>query len=289
MDDARTLVVGDLHCKGELVLPRVDAAASALGATRVVLCGDYVDEWHSNELTMRDALDVLRDWVRSRRGEGLAVDLVLGNHDAQYLLREPGPGTHEGLYDEVAGLLAELGVRAAATVGTSLVTHAGVTGAWARAHLAPARGLDASEACLRLNALLDGGTEKGLRALAQAGPGRGGFELPGPLWADQAELWRDPLPEVDQIVGHTPVESVDLWNIPTADGVHTSCHLVFCDTMSLSPDLVPGGDGSMLLAEGRSVRAVTDEELGLAPWPLAVCDWMETCVLPFLNPQGWTR
>ena len=186
--DVKTLVVGDMHCKEELVLPRVDAAVEALGAGRVVFCGDYVDEWRSNALIMRDALDFFGGWVRSRRAQGLGVDLVLGNHDAQYLLHEPGPGTHTALYDEVAEALLALGVRAAVTVGTSLVTHAGVTRAWADEFLDLSDGASADEVARQLNALLDDGVRMSLRMLATAGPGRGGYELPGPLWADQGEL-----------------------------------------------------------------------------------------------------
>lgn len=138
----RTLVVGDMHCKEEVILPRVDAAVERLGCGRVVFCGDYVDEWHSSILTMRDAIRALRSWVLERRADGLAVDLVAGNHDLQYRLREPGPGTHTALFDEVARLMDELDVRAAATVGEALVTHAGVTRAWANDCLDLAEGAD---------------------------------------------------------------------------------------------------------------------------------------------------
>ena len=206
-ENVKTLVVGDLHLKEELALPRVDAAVEALGIERVVLCGDYVDEWCSSTLTTHDALDYLTIWVKTQRRRGLTVDLVLGNHDAQYLLREPGPGTQTELYDVVANVLAELDVRAAATVGSSLVTHAGVTRAWAEAHLDPAESFEVDDLCRQLNALLDSGNERDLRILTQAGPARGGTELPSPLWAD-------PLPGVNQIVGHTPVESVELFQIP---------------------------------------------------------------------------
>ena len=281
-ENAKTLVVGDMHLKEELVLPRVDAAMQALGAERVVLCGDYVDEWHSSTLTMYDALDCLSIWVKARRRRGLVVDLVLGNHDAQYLLREPGPGTHTKLYDAVADVLTKLGAQAAAAVDGSLVTHAGVTMAWAEANLDCTKGFDADDLCRQLNALLDDGGKRGLNTLAQAGPGRGGVELPGPLWADQSELWSDPLPGVTQIVGHTPVESVELYQIPQKETLHTSCRLVFCDTMSLTSNLMPIGDGSMLLVDGKSVRAVTAEDLGLDPWPIAIFEWMDTSVLPFL-------
>ena len=99
--DRRTLVVGDMHLKEELVLGRIDAAIRQTGVERVVFCGDYVDEWRSSRLTMLDALDALVAWVRRMRKRGTAVDLVLGNHDMQYLLRAPGPGTHIDLYDEV--------------------------------------------------------------------------------------------------------------------------------------------------------------------------------------------
>ena len=281
-ENVKTLVVGDMHLKEELVLPRVDAAVQALGAKRVVLCGDYVDEWCSSTLTTHDALDYLAIWVKTQRRRGLTVDLVLGNHDAQYLLREPGPGTHTELYDVVANVLTELDVRAAATVGSSLVTHAGVTRGWAEANLDCTKGFDADGLCRQLNALLDSGEKQALRTLTQAGPGRGGAELPGPLWADQSELWSDPLPGLSQVVGHTPVDTIEPYQIPQEGHLHISCRLVFCDTMSLTSNLMPIGDGSMLLVEGKSVRAVTSEELDLNPWPTAISDWMDTNVLPFL-------
>ena len=281
--DVKTLVVGDMHCKEELILSRVDAAVEVLSCERVIFCGDYVDEWHSNILTMRDAMDVLRSWVLERRADGLAVDLVMGNHDMQYRLREAGPGTHTALFDEVSHLLDELDVCAAVTVGGSLVTHAGVTRAWANDCLDLTEGTDAATIAHQLNALLDHGQEVSLRMLAMAGEGRGGWELPGPLWADQSELYQDPLPGLDQIVGHTPVESIDLWSTPAEDGIHTAAHLVFCDTMSLTSNLSPIGDGSMLLVDGKTIRTVSDEELGVRPWRLSVWEWMTTYVLPFLG------
>lgn len=282
MAETKTLVVGDMHLKEGLILPRVDAAVQSSGAERVVLCGDYVDEWRSNTLTMRDALDYLAGWVTSHRRNGLTVDLVLGNHDTQYLLHEPGPGTHTELYEEIASMLAKLGVQAATTAGGSLVTHAGVTKAWADAYLSPNQVIDVNDVCHQLNALLDSGKQSDLQTLAQAGPGRGGIGIPGPLWADQSELWNDPLSGMNQIVGHTPVESVELSQIPQKDSLRTSCHLVFCDTMSLTSNLTPIGDGSILLVEGKSVHAVTAGDLGLDPWPDAISEWMDMNVLPFV-------
>lgn len=41
----RTIVVGDMHQKQHLVLPIVDNAIRFLGAKRVVLLGDYCDDY----------------------------------------------------------------------------------------------------------------------------------------------------------------------------------------------------------------------------------------------------
>lgn len=275
-DIERTLVVGDMHGKEEVILPRVDASVERLGCARVVFCGDYVDEWHSSILGMRDAIRALRSWVLERRADGLAVDLVAGNHDLQYRLREPGPGTHTALFDEVESLLDELGVRAATAVGEALVTHAGVTRAWANDCLDLAEGTDAAALARQLNALLDHGEKISLRMLTQAGAGRGGRELPGPVWADRGELCADPLPGLDQIVGHTPVPTVEVRPIDAGDGAQAPVRLAFCDTFSLTSRLSPIGDGSMLVVDGAGMRAVGDEELGLPPWKPAVWDWMTT-------------
>lgn len=280
--DQRTLVVGDMHLKEELILGRVDAAISQMGIERVVFCGDYTDEWHSNRLTMLDALDMLIAWVGRRRRRGMEVDLVLGNHDMQYLRRAPGPGTHVDLYDEVAYALAALGVQMATVAGNCLVTHAGVTRAWAGLHLDLNDTYDERSVCQALNAMWERGGEDDFTALESAGPGRGGFETPGPLWADQSELYQDPLLGIHQIVGHSPVESIDLWQIPSEDGYRTAAKLVFCDTFGLASDLTPIGDGSMLLVEGKSIEPVTSDSLGLESWPVASWEWMSTCVLPFL-------
>lgn len=280
--DTRTLVVGDMHLKEELILSRLEVAISQTGARRVVFCGDYTDEWHSNEITMLDALDALRSWVKRWRKRGIEIDLVVGNHDMQYLRRIPGPGTHIGLYEEVAGLLEDLDAQMATVVGDCLVTHAGVTAAWTSEHLELGSEYDSHSVCRALNSMYEIGDESELAKLDSAGPGRGGFETPGPLWADQSELYQDPLPDIYQIVGHTPVQSIDLWQIPSSDGSHTTAKLLFCDTFGITQDLAPIGDGSMLLVEGKSIQPITSDMLGIEPWPEASLEWMTTFVLPFL-------
>ena len=128
----------------------------------------------------------------------IEIEFVVGNHDMQYLRRIPGAGTFVELYDEVAESLNEINVKAAATVGDYLITHAGVTGQWAKRFLELEDDYTARSVCAQLNNMFEQGDEESLAALNTAGPRRGGKDLPGPLWADGSELCDDPL------AGHQP-------------------------------------------------------------------------------------
>lgn len=292
MDNVKTLVVGDLHLRQEVVYRLVNKAVEAHGVARVVFTGDYTDNWYASTITFMDAIDEMLIWVKARRRAGLVVDMVLGNHDSQYLMGESGPGSRMSLAPTIVKAFDQLGLVAATTIGNSLVTHAGVTATWAERFLPKEvigenEGEVSAECVAReLNDMLErglAGDAATMYSLASAGPGRGGLGIPGPLWADQSELYKDPLHGLDQIVGHTPVESIDLWSISTEDGAHTSCHLIFCDTFSLTRSLSPIGDGSMLLVDGKSISTVTPESLGLGTWGMISWDWMDSSVLPFLN------
>lgn len=127
----KTLVIGDMHLKEELILSWVDQAIKKLDVNRVVFCGDYVDEWHSNRSIMLDAIDDFLTWIDGKRKHGFDVDFVLGNHDMQYLRGIPGPGTHTDLYKEVSEALTYMKVQMACVVGNYVVTHAGITREWA--------------------------------------------------------------------------------------------------------------------------------------------------------------
>ena len=267
-----TLVVGDTHLKQELILPRVDAARERCEADRIVFLGDYCDEWGSGDRWFLEALGLFAGWVEDARAEGVRVDVLLGNHDFQYLLGEEGPGTHAALMDEAAALLRGLGVKAAETVDGYLLTHAGLTTDWAIRHLeAP---LDAEKAKAQLNALFERGAPAGWRALASCGAGRGGWGVPSPLWADRSELWEDPYPGIDQIVGHTPVATCE--RMPPAFGRARDGgeELWLCDTFSMTPGREPHGDGTLLLVEGGRPAVVGGEDdPDLEPWCAALNAW----------------
>lgn len=295
--NTKTLVVGDMHLREKLILDRVFRAASNLSVGRIVFCGDYVDNWYQNREMVIDELTYLRSWVKAMRGDvasGLEVrppasdfevNLVIGNHDMQYLRRIPGAGTCTDLYDEVSEILREINVQAATVVGDYLITHAGVTKQWAKQFLELENGYTAHSVCAQLNKMFEQGDEASLAALSTAGPKRGGRDLPGPLWADCWELCDDPLPNIDQIVGHTPLACVDKWQTE-ADDDSSGETLFVCDTFSLTRGLMPIGDGSMVLVEDGSARKITSDEAGIEPWSTASWAWLTNSVMPYLDLDG---
>lgn len=253
-----TLVVGDVHLKARPILSAVDdVLASRPDIGRVVFAGDICDEWYAGPEKAVDGICSFARWVEKHRDQGLSVDIVFGNHDFQYLLGEEGPGTQLPLVPFVRETLFPLGLRMAHVVDGFLVTHAGLTCSWANEYLGQPS--TAEEAALRLNEMLDEGSLRTLYKLSACGAGRGGREVPGPLWADRQELLRDPYPAFGQIVGHSPVPCVASKRVQTTafDGSRPSVVLWFCDTFSRFSNGRPIGNGEMLLmadGKGQPVR-----------------------------------
>lgn len=266
----KTLIVGDMHLKQRIILPRVDAMVARYGIDRIVFVGDYCDERHSSDIMLTDALCLFADWAEDARAAGRQVDLLLGNHDYQYLLGEEGPGTHMEQVEEVRALLGELEPMVATTVEGFLITHAGLTESWVGEYVDEFA--DADEAAICLNELYRSGSAENLRILFERGPGRGGWDLPGPLWADRDELRSDAVVGINQIVGHTPVSTCEL--VCGGEGDAHDVQVWLCDTFSLAPQLFAIGDGSMLLVEDGQVSVVGgDDDEELFPWSYVVSEW----------------
>lgn len=284
----RTIVVGDMHQKQHLVLSIVDNAIRLLGARRVVLLGDYCDDY-SPDRDETDAEKLLRgleyqvDWVDRTRERGMQVDVLLGNHDMQYLIERQGPGTNLNCIVLVRRLLAQMNVRMAAAVDGWLATHAGLTSQFAdivleidgEAEPFGEPSYSAESLAAQLNAVFDHaltemfehGNDEELLLFNLCGPGRGGACIPGPLWASTSELTVLGMPHLNQIIGHTPVYSV----YELEEQGFSGERFMACDTFSTDFDFRPLGDGSVLLAddETHEMRPVTPEEVD--------CEWTGAC------------
>lgn len=280
----RTIVVGDMHQKQHLILPIADSAVRLLGARRVVLLGDYCDDYSPNR-DETDAEKLLRgleyqvDWVDRARTSGLRIDVLLGNHDVQYLIERQGPGTNLNCIVPVRRMLAQMNVRMAAAVDGWLATHAGLTSQFADIVLeidVEAEPFDepsytAESLADQLNTAFDHaltemfehGNDEELLLFNLCGPGRCGISIPGPLWASTSELTVLGMPHLNQIIGHTPVYSVRELEEQGFRGER----FMACDTFSTDFEFRPLGDGSVLLIddETHEMRPVTPEEVD--------CEW----------------
>lgn len=259
----KTLVVGDLHCKMSLVLPRVTDTALSHCCDSIVLSGDLCDDWGVDGRAMVRQLEYAAEWKAKAEALKLRVTVLMGNHDAAYLGLASYGFTNEDVREEVAALLSDgLGVRVAAVVGGRLVTHAGLTGAWAhRAGIE--EDTEAGGIAAHLNDMYVDRAQ--WRSLISCGPARHGWGLPGPLWADRRELLCDPFPGLSQIVGHTPIETASSYEAESGESFW------FLDTMSLYRSGRPIGDATALVAGHGETEVVPlfDE------WESAVMDFCE--------------
>lgn len=262
----KTLTVGDIHLKQDLILPRVEAAMEKYGVERVVFHGDYSDEWRANDIGLMDGLIEFADWVETAREKGITAEVLLGNHDYAYFLRKIAPGTIVGMEDSVFSVLNPLKPKIAVEADGWLLSHAGLTCSWADEYLGDV--VSAKDAAKALNLMSKGDREDQL-ALYEFGAGRGGWGIPGPLWADEAELSRDPIPYFNQIVGHTPVGTCSqLFVLPNPLFLDSEKpELWACDTFSLTSKFLPIGDGTMLLLEDGVPKIVGEgEDIGFPRW-----------------------
>lgn len=235
----RTLVVGDLHTK----LPILEKViAKANDYDKIIFLGDYVDEWGTSAIFSANLLARLIEFKKTNMDK---VVLILGNHCLSEwqggIFRCSGYSetTHEAVYTLYQD--NEELFRIAYAQDGILFTHAGLTKSWCKDNKIDIN-LSAQEYANILNLAMTERYESQyktlFRALASAGPERGGIHSPSPLWADELELRKDAV-EINQVVGHTPERHILIID-------NDNYHLAFCDTFSLYPDYSPIGDNHLL-------------------------------------------
>lgn len=205
---ARVLVVPDSHLNIGVIEDGMQLA-DKLMCDRVILLGDYFDDWGAQQTQYYDMRDYLKDLLRKNHGR---VIPLIGNHELSYL-GYPCSGYDRNVEHVVRGTV-EYDHRFVPCYSCDrvLYSHAGVVKEWVlnnkvlplhmiKYHIGPRNGAETIED--KILGISD------YSKYAQAGPARGGHSAPSPMWADMTELIADPLGEFKQVVGHTPVEQIE--------------------------------------------------------------------------------
>lgn len=255
-----TLIAGDTHLHPAF-LERISYAADAVNADRIILLGDYMDYWHANTAQYVGMAEALKDWMDNDKR---AIDLLLGNHDIPYYTGSNDPlfsfikyravGMNMLAVNDVHEIYSIMRMRVSTTLvnpvnnDVYICTHAGLTLGWFNKYCKSKIGksYDAYVISDLLNEMQAHGE---WRALYSCGALRGGHDgNPGPLWADKNEIESDPVIGLNQIVGHTPVNTIHI-------DLNTNASMVFCDTMSFMSNDKSIGDGSLLVVGDDSVAS----------------------------------
>ena len=246
----KTLFLGDLHLMCGLILPNIELLMDEYNVMRVVMTGDYVDQWGMiyNDYLYRKDLTYLLEWKSQKKEQGREIITLIGNHEIPYLTGEKAVYSADS-YDTfrtIRELLLALDMQVAYKVEEYLVSHSGYT-------------VDYAVEDWHFDAINDTYTERLKTLYHHVGFCRGGSYFSGsPIWADlQGELSKRPNRNYDkQIVGHSPVSTVT--KLKDID-------IIAVDTFSLSREHLPLGDGSVLIYDSNKTMVAENIWWNLNP------------------------
>jgi hypothetical protein len=200
------VIIGDLH--GNDYWKGINIKAYE----KVVFLGDYVDHWNMSDLKIEQNL---QDVIELKKKHPKKVELLLGNHDVQYLYFPHFMCS--GFRPSMQRLLTFLFninkdiFKVAYQRGNHLFTHAGVTNSWYKEFLELSllkKIQDDQNSIADLLNKIDQTSQRSL--LHRAGSSRGGFGPGGITWADRKEMIADMLDGYHQVVGHTVTPQVEV-------------------------------------------------------------------------------
>ena len=195
------LIIGDLH--GKDIWEEVDISSY----DKIVFVGDYVDHW---TLPDRFIYQNLRNIIELKRQNFENVELLLGNHDIQYLhyphylcsgFRPSMQRSLSFLFNENRDLF-----KVAYQRENFIISHAGITNKWYKdfKELRLIQQIaDEQDTVADLINKAENTSQRWI--LHQTGSSRGGEGPGGITWADRKELIADMLDGYHQIVGHTVI------------------------------------------------------------------------------------
>jgi hypothetical protein len=245
-DSQSVLIVGDLHTKVG-VLPLIDEFCEKYSPSRVLLVGDYLDDFYVSEDDNVRAFEAVVEWAKNR-GD---VTLLYGNHELAYYLED-----EYDIFDcdELAELWPEMPndvnsllhanasvFKVADSQGDWIFTHAGISQSWTDA-IGIKKGQTAQSLATELNGMFM--SAEGREELQSVLVSAQGHSISGPFAISSSELLLHPYIGINQAVGHTPVRTCECTVADDDDKI------AFCDTLGLDMFGNNLGDKSMLLLEG---------------------------------------
>lgn len=201
------LIIGDLH--GKNYWKDIDIKAY----DKIVFIGDYVDHW---TLPDQEIYQNLENIIKLKKKNYNKIELLLGNHDVQYLYYPNFlcSGFRPGMQRQLTYLFNSNKAifKVAYQRGNHLFTHAGVTNAWYAEFLALPQLQQIKEEKDTLADLFNKTEQTAQRKLLhKAGGTRGGYGPGGITWADRSEMIADMIDGYHQVVGHTVVPRVEVF------------------------------------------------------------------------------
>lgn len=226
----KTLTIGDLHGRdiweqfADLSL-LIDTPNLKTEYDKYIFLGDYTDSFVETNVKI---LHNLKRLIKLKNNYPDEVILLLGNHDLQYLLGYELHGC-SGYRPEAYFDLHELfrenrnKFQAAFQIDSIIWSHAGIHHGWYEYEFpyeSPNVADDINTAFLQ-----------GVDCLFDVGHSRGGWKHQGgPFWADRNETSKKPLKGFSQVMGHTPVDSIQEMECPKRfKNKNKDNFLLYCD------------------------------------------------------------
>ena len=205
---------------------------------KIIFIGDYVDSFTVNNIQMKKNLE---DIISFKKACPDKVVLLLGNHDVQYIVdntmcsgfRPEMKWDFGDIFNKNIDLFTMAHVVDTPHYPT-LFTHAGVTTEWVeelreefRNDVSHKRDMFSEHAEDPIPELINSAWTFQMSSLFNVDSASGGSsKWAGCLWARPAKLKKYGVSGYNQVVGHTPVKSVQTH--PIKDGTENVVHLIDC-------------------------------------------------------------
>lgn len=202
----KILCVGDVHNRAEVLVKSL-ILADQHKVDKVILMGDYVDDWEDSSDDTKVVLGVLNEVIEDPR-----VIALLGNHELSYLEDQRCGGWSASKAIVFNKMFQRSKFSLSYQYENWLFSHAGLLERWRKYANRLNIETDRTNDPVYIQQGKDETYASWLERLwieypgiyKSIGPGRGGFGIGSPLWADWEELLENPVDEINQVVGHTP-------------------------------------------------------------------------------------